>query len=650
MATFLGRSASGPKWSKILVTLTLLVGLLALVSIDAAAVTNPSPPVSTSGNAVPLRTPSPLSPNHFALDSTVKGTALIFGLGDEGNLEPITNLQALLQGDGYTVTVDEHAALPASISQYGSIWYVDALDAISSADASSLEAFVRSGHGLFLTGERPCCDANNLEDQSIVNSLLKAGSIQVGGYGDADNYYSNSVNTSAIDGVGVSPNALTTWQTAAPGGIGGVPAANVFASNTFSGIPMATGAVWDGSQLTGPGRLAILMDVNWLESSYWNQTTSSAIVQNLANFLSKGKSGKVAASAYVALGDSYSSGEGLASQASKYLPPTNTSVNQCHRDAKAYPELARKVLSYKNRDLVFKACSGATSGESLDLSTSLPYYDGNGSLLGGRWTEPGQLSWLSATPNVRLVTLTIGGNDVGFPTLVQDCLGVNIKVGPATQTLSYLSNHLDSSNCESDIAYSQILLAGQYSLVEQSLVDVYSQILADAPNARLEVLNYPQLITSSAGNGFCSVTGEIGGSVGALHTKMSFGFDGYDAQQFVGIESSLNQAIATAVDSLLGTGRIGLVDVNSATYSKALPCTSAGISSADVNGLDAAAGAGLSNLILHTCTISFSRKVPYVSLTCKNGVDDHFVGAQSLHPNSAGHQIMAATLEKALGG
>ncbi len=97
---------------------------------------------------------------------------------------------------------------------------------------------------------------------------------------------------------------------------------------------------------------------------------------------------------FVALGDSYSSGEGLY----LYSTGTDTSSDRCHRSPLAYGPL----LSYvdrQHRGFAFVACSGATTA---DLSAPNHLYP----------TEAPQLAALSSA--TRTVTLTLGGNDVGF--------------------------------------------------------------------------------------------------------------------------------------------------------------------------------------------------------------------------------------------
>jgi len=216
---------------------------------------------------------------------------LIFGGGDAVDVglgvarsEPLTNLQDILTEAGFGVDVS--STLPTNLMQYRAIWFIDT-NPLTANEETQLEAFVNSGRGLYLTGERPCCENLDSADTTVINALVQGGGVQAGGQGDADNGSApNTVNSSAIDGVASVPNVLTTWTPNQPGGMTGVASDNVLTSTNFGGNLTATGAVWDGSSLVdGAGRLAILMDINWLESEFWDATTAPLVAVNLEHFL-----------------------------------------------------------------------------------------------------------------------------------------------------------------------------------------------------------------------------------------------------------------------------------------------------------------------------------------------------------------------------
>jgi hypothetical protein len=102
--------------------------------------------------------------------------------------------------------------------------------------------------------------------------------------GDVGSCQDNAIiNTSVVDSASTEPNLLTTWHPQCPGGLGNVAPSNVFAS-AQNGIPVA--ALWDDDDVIGSGRLAILMDVNWAQTTYADMSTMPGVTQNLAQFLS----------------------------------------------------------------------------------------------------------------------------------------------------------------------------------------------------------------------------------------------------------------------------------------------------------------------------------------------------------------------------
>lgn len=141
---------------------------------------------------------------------------------------------------------------------------------------------------------------------------------------------------------------------------------------------------------------------------------------------------------YVALGDSYSSGTGTRD----YLPGSG----KCMRGAKAYPQLWAQ--SHHVDSFAFDACAGATT-EDL-VNDQLGDLDGSTSL----------------------VTLTIGGNDVGFAEVIRHCL-LN-----------------DEATCE------QFVDRGERQAREElpaKLDRAFRAIRRKAPNANVVVLGYPHV-------------------------------------------------------------------------------------------------------------------------------------------------------------
>jgi lysophospholipase L1-like esterase len=148
---------------------------------------------------------------------------------------------------------------------------------------------------------------------------------------------------------------------------------------------------------------------------------------------------------YVALGDSYSSGDGAGSYGSS---------GSCDRSANAYPQ--QWANANAPASFAFVACSGATTSDVLSS----------------------QVSSLSASTT--LVSISIGGNDVGFSTVMETCV-----LAP-------------TSICESAVAGAEALVT---SKLPAELNTVFQAIRHDAPAAKIVVLDYPELYDLSRSSG-----------------------------------------------------------------------------------------------------------------------------------------------------
>src|SRR5580658_2175669 len=141
---------------------------------------------------------------------------------------------------------------------------------------------------------------------------------------------------------------------------------------------------------------------------------------------------------YVALGDSYSSGVG----AGDYI----SSSGSCDRSTNAYPEQWADANSPAS--FVSVACSGATTADVLSS----------------------QVSALSASTT--LVSITIGGNDAGFSSVMETCV---------------LSS---TSSCVNAVATAEAFVTSQ---LPARLDTTLQTIRADAPSAKIVVLGFPDL-------------------------------------------------------------------------------------------------------------------------------------------------------------
>ncbi|MBC7763338.1 MAG: PKD domain-containing protein [Candidatus Saccharibacteria bacterium] len=189
---------------------------------------------------------------------------------------------------------------------------------------------------------------------------------------------------------------------------------------------------------------------------------------------------------YVALGDSYQSGEG----AGDYDPETDRASRYCHRSENAYPHLLVNRGDVQ-LELRFRACSGA-------LITDLDATPGDTNALPWRNGDRPQLDALG--PATKLVTVGIGGNDIGFASVVEDCVKASavdglifsnpILFSGRRPCLTNLGDKVDGSLAD--------LESGD---LHDDLRNLYREIRERAPYARVVVLSYPRFFPY-AGSGF----------------------------------------------------------------------------------------------------------------------------------------------------
>ena len=156
---------------------------------------------------------------------------------------------------------------------------------------------------------------------------------------------------------------------------------------------------------------------------------------------------QAAAPAYVALGDSYSSGTGTRS----YIADGTS----CQRSTSAYPSLIAAARGYA---LNFRACSGATIPDVTN-------------------TQLGALT--SATS---YVSISVGGNDAGFADVLTEC-----------------AQPWWSSNCDRAINTAQSFIN---NTLPSRLTTLYSSIRSRSPHARVVVVGYPRIFNGEDCNAF----------------------------------------------------------------------------------------------------------------------------------------------------
>ncbi|MGY1495441.1 SGNH/GDSL hydrolase family protein [Streptomyces sp. QTS52] len=174
---------------------------------------------------------------------------------------------------------------------------------------------------------------------------------------------------------------------------------------------------------------------------------------------------------YVALGDSYTSGPGIPTQA--------TTPAGCDRSDRNYPSLVARQLALDTTDFRDMSCSGA---KIADLSSAQSTDNG---------VNPAQFSALTA--RTALVTIGVGGNDIGFAATIQECVkkGVVYRLtgsGRFTGIDAPCHGEYDSDGADK--------VARRIDVAGERLTGALAEVKRRAPRAEVYVVGYPAILPS----------------------------------------------------------------------------------------------------------------------------------------------------------
>lgn len=250
---------------------------------------------------------------------------------------------------------------------------------------------------------------------------------------------------------------------------------------------------------------------------------------------------------YVAMGDSYSSGEGNApySDSTSTLvtsaaganvlvsSPGDSLADGCDRSALATGSLTTVVaLSLGLSGYTDVACSGASTTSMLRASRG----------------EPSQVS--AVGPNVNLVTITAGGNDApSWESVVEQCVGVVITSRRDSSLPRYETGGLlPGPRCAAAVAAKEAALA---AFGVANLESLYRKILSRlAPTGRLVVLPYPTLAPLANGRA-CLLTPTY--PVARTRWGEALGLSNSNYGRLAGVVRALDDAITLSVSQAAGS-------------------------------------------------------------------------------------------------
>ena len=292
---------------------------------------------------------------------------------------------------------------------------------------------------------------------------------------------------------------------------------------------------------------------------------------------------------YVAMGDSYSSGEGAAEQ---YLGTSGQTG--CHRAAGAYSQVIQQNFQFQDGGS-FVACSGATTD----------------TIQSGEHGEGSQLDALN--PRTTLVTVSAGGNDAHFADVMSKCV-LDAHFSPGDLWPGH-APHPDRCVAQRESMENDMntMFSGSPSKYEQFLQTIHEK----APNARILVVGYPNLFPSPPTDGYATIT--------------------KGDQEFLNqMEQELNGRIRQAVEAtdkkFYGDGQQKMGSVEFVDNSQSLNGHELTTDDPWLNGIGVCAGLG----------------IPTSNQNCQSGKILPSVKTSTFHPTADGQRALEEAVRKQL--
>ncbi|MFE0253962.1 SGNH/GDSL hydrolase family protein [Streptomyces sp. NPDC059010] len=322
----------------------------------------------------------------------------------------------------------------------------------------------------------------------------------------------------------------------------------------------------------------------------------------------------------VALGDSFSSGEGASEGNTNYYPESNyrsatgdSTRDACHRSNKAWSRQATlpgmtksigELADTNNAGLDYKmvACSGARS-------YNIDKY--------GQNSELSQIKAGYLDQNTTLVTMSIGGNDARFTPIIQKCIlaGDNNCADSIFDQANFDDTKVAGDEQFFGKAFKEAVPGLITSVVRRDILATIEKIHEKAPNARILLMGYPVLVS---GDGSCL----------KLNTGLPYGLSPATTQWLGTVATHLAKEMGNAVTDAKNKG----IDAKFA------------------NPISKFSGKGICGdpeSIHGIVTKLVDSDKPAVDWPI---LKDYGLSAQSFHPKIAGARLYADVLEASLNG
>lgn len=340
---------------------------------------------------------------------------------------------------------------------------------------------------------------------------------------------------------------------------------------------------------------------------------------------------------YLAMGDSYSSGEGDIEKTSggvDYYTPITDIEGGCHISTRSYPFLLRDYWGISEDSMQSVACSGARV--VFDYDHPLDGYAGQGNRLDkynftqNELVQHQQLSLEKFIPgNVpqlefvkeyqpKIITLTGGGNDVGFADIMQYCASTFETCGFANDV--GMSKMLDDA------------IDGQYAYNSRLINDVKS----DSPGSKIYIIGYPIFLAD--GDHICGANSALldGKEIVRINTAVSrmnsmlARVAGDTGVMFVDIERSLDggricegsEYVTGAFDAYFKTGDVknGIFHPNALGHQKMAQAIEAEVGSNPYDGSPRAIKSDWTSSLSDYINTIFQNFVPTGLVSTQDGI------------------------------
>lgn len=248
---------------------------------------------------------------------------------------------------------------------------------------------------------------------------------------------SNDGRFVGIGGFGLGLDIIEIERECNVPGVSGVPLCNIVHITPYEAFPGFTAARRLHFSSDGMSIFAMVLDTNGMTRIVIRP--KGAVVAPIVD--------------YVAIGDSFTSGEGETSD-SYYEPATNSASNRCHVSTRSYPYLVGRSWQVSTRNI---ACSGAKISDVVSTTINN--------------TQFVQMETLRP----KIVSVGLGGNDAGLMDKLKSCVWVT--------TCEWAKNLKLRASVWREI----------YS-VGKKLQELVDRIRVELPDTRIILMSYPRLI------------------------------------------------------------------------------------------------------------------------------------------------------------